>query len=81
MERVLAAGAGRSTMPALDEALTARETHVLRLIASGASNQAIADQLVISLPTAKKHVTNILGKLQAHNRTEAVARARALQLL
>jgi LuxR family maltose regulon positive regulatory protein len=63
------------------EALTEREMHVLRLLAAGASNRAIADQLVISLPTAKKHVTNILGKLDAHNRTEAVARARALHLL
>jgi LuxR family maltose regulon positive regulatory protein len=70
-----------SSVPSTAEALTERETDVLRLIAAGASNQAIADRLVISLPTAKKHVTNILGKLQAQNRTEAVARARALHLL
>ena len=73
--------ADTSAAAPMAEGLTERETHVLRLLAAGASNQAIADQLVISLPTAKKHVTNILGKLQAQNRTEAVARARTLHLL
>jgi LuxR family maltose regulon positive regulatory protein len=73
--------ANPSSVPPMAEALTEREMHVLRLLAAGASNRAIADHLVISLPTAKKHVTNILGKLDAHNRTAAVARARALHLL
>ena len=73
--------AANSSAPPMLETLTERETHVLRLLAGGASNQAIADHLVISLPTAKKHVANILGKLQVHNRTEAIARARALHLL
>ena len=80
-ERTAPTSAETASLPPGAEALTERETHVLRLMASGASNQAIADHLVISLPTAKKHVANILGKLQVHNRTEAVARARALQLL
>jgi LuxR family maltose regulon positive regulatory protein len=66
---------------ALVEPLTERELEVLRLLASGASNQAIADQLVISLATAKKHVNNIFGKLQAQNRTEAVVRARDVHLI
>lgn len=65
----------------LVEPLTERELEVLRLLANGASNQAIADSLVISLATAKKHVNNIFGKLQAQNRTEAVARARDAHLL
>ena len=69
------------SVPPMTEALTERETDVLRLLASGASNRAIADHLVISVPTAKKHVANILGKLQARNRTEAVAQARTLHLL
>jgi LuxR family maltose regulon positive regulatory protein len=60
------------------EALSGRELHVLRLIARGASNQEIADTLVISLGTVKSHLNHIMGKLGAHNRTEAVAHARAL---
>ncbi len=66
---------------ALVEPLTEREHEVLALLADGASNQAIADRLVISLATAKKHVNNILGKLHAQNRTEAVARAREARWL
>jgi LuxR family maltose regulon positive regulatory protein len=58
-----------------------RELEVLTLLAEGASNEAIARRLFITLHTAKKHVTNLLGKLGAANRTEAVAKARALGLL
>jgi LuxR family maltose regulon positive regulatory protein len=47
----------------------------------GQSNQAIADRLVVTLDTVKKHVTHLLGKLGAANRTEAVARARELGLV
>jgi LuxR family maltose regulon positive regulatory protein len=61
--------------------LSNRELEVLRLIASGASNQAIAELLVISIGTVKSHINHILGKLAARNRTEAVARARELGLL
>ena len=50
---------------------------MLRLIAAGRSNQRIAHDLVVALDTVKKHVTHVLGKLGAANRTEAVARARA----
>jgi LuxR family maltose regulon positive regulatory protein len=63
------------------EPLTARETDVLRLIAAGLRNQEIADQLFISLPTVKRHVANAYGKLEVSHRTEAVARAKALNLL
>ncbi len=56
--------------------LTPQERRVLQLLAEGATNQAIADQLVVSLATAKKHVANILSKLGAENRTQAIARAR-----
>lgn len=63
------------------DALTAREREVLSLLARGASNQAIAAALVISLPTAKTHVARILGKLDASNRTEALVRARERGLL
>ena len=63
------------------ESLSQRELEVLRLIAGGASNQAIGAALVISLGTVKSHINHILGKLGARNRTEAVARARDLDLL
>lgn len=65
----------------LIEPLTPRELEVLELIASGDSNQAIADKLVITLSAVKKHAGNIFGKLNVSNRTQAVARARQLGLL
>ncbi|WP_274532193.1 LuxR C-terminal-related transcriptional regulator [Ktedonobacter racemifer] len=61
--------------------LTRREQEVLSLLAAGASNQDIAQALVISLDTVKKHVSNLFGKLGAGNRTQAVALARARSLL
>ncbi len=67
--------------PLLVEALSERELEVLRLIAAGASNQAVAHTLVISLGTVKSHINHILGKLAASNRTEAVAHARNLGIL
>jgi LuxR family maltose regulon positive regulatory protein len=66
---------------ALVEPLTARELEVLGLLAEGASNDAIARRLIVSLGTVKKHLSNIFGKLQVESRTQAVARARALGLL
>jgi len=69
------------TVPGLIEPLTGRELEVLRLIAAGRSNQRIAHDLVVALDTVKKHVTHVLGKLGAANRTEAVARARQLGLI
>ena len=69
------------TVPGLIEPLTGRELEVLRLLAAGKSNQRIAHDLVVALDTVKKHVTHILGKLGAANRTEAVARARDLGLI
>jgi LuxR family maltose regulon positive regulatory protein len=67
--------------PALAEPLTDRELQVLALLAAGVPNQQIAGELVVALETVKKHVSHILGKLGAANRTQAVARARALGLL
>jgi LuxR family maltose regulon positive regulatory protein len=63
------------------EPLTERELEVLRLVAAGWTNQEIADKLVISVRTVKKHVENIHGKLGVSNRTQAAARARELNLL
>lgn len=61
--------------------LSLRELEILRLIAGGATNQEIAGRLVITLGTVKSHINHILRKLEAHNRTAAVARARELGLL
>jgi len=69
------------TASTLVASLTRREQEVLRLLAAGASNQDIAKTLVIELPTVKKHVSNLLGKLGATSRTQAIIRARALSLL
>jgi LuxR family maltose regulon positive regulatory protein len=65
----------------LVEPLTAREVEIVRLVAAGMRNQEIADQLVISLPTVKRHIANAYGKLGVDHRTEAVARATELGLL
>jgi LuxR family maltose regulon positive regulatory protein len=70
-----------AAVPGLVDQLTAREREILALLAAGTPNSRIADQLVISLDTAKKHVSHLLGKLGAANRTEAVNRARQLGLI
>jgi DNA-binding NarL/FixJ family response regulator len=57
---------------ATDDALTAREIDVLRLIANGNANKQIADRLSIGEATVKSHVTNILSKLDANDRAHAV---------
>jgi LuxR family maltose regulon positive regulatory protein len=63
------------------EPLTDRELEVLGLLAAGMANKQIAKELVVAPETAKKHVSHVLGKLGAANRTQAVARARELGLL
>ncbi len=65
-------------IPATGETLTRREVEVLRLIAQGLSNRAIAERLVISEGTVKSHVHRILRKLDVASRTEAAVRAREL---
>jgi LuxR family transcriptional regulator, maltose regulon positive regulatory protein len=65
----------------LAEQLTSRELEVLGMLAAGSSNQAIAGQLVVTIDTVKKHVSHLLGKFSAANRTEAVTRARELGLI
>ena len=58
------------------EPLSEREIEVLRLIAQGASNREIASSLFLAEGTVKNHVTNILGKLEARDRTQAALKAR-----
>ena len=69
--RVLQALAHPSSHPPTAEALTARETAVLRLVAHGDSNQQIAAALGIGEGTVRVHVSNILGKLHLSSRTQA----------
>jgi DNA-binding NarL/FixJ family response regulator len=75
--RVVAAGFvitdAHTQADAGENALTARESEVLALLAQGASNKAIARSLAISVHTAKFHVASLLVKLGAHNRSDAVA--------
>ncbi|MEV2276493.1 AAA family ATPase [Nocardiopsis sp. NPDC049922] len=72
---------GAATPPAAPAGLTARETEVLGLLASGSTNAEIARELSIAPKTASVHVSNILAKLGAANRTAAGARARELGLV
>lgn len=64
-----------SREPQLGQDLTPRERELLALMARGMNNQEIAATLTIAVPTVKFHITNILGKLNADNRTEAVLAA------
>jgi len=75
-----ATGAELPPTQLLIEPLTSRELEVLKMIEAGYSNQEIADGLVISLTTVKRHISNIYAKLGATSRTQAVARARELRL-
>jgi LuxR family transcriptional regulator, regulator of acetate metabolism len=70
----LALGEGRDDRAVFEGLLTRRELDVLRLLAEGKSNKAIADELVVSTGTIKFHVNSLLRKLHVANRAEAVAR-------
>ncbi|MFD1038798.1 response regulator [Virgibacillus byunsanensis] len=56
----------------LHDQLTEREMEILLLVAQGKTNQEIADELYIAMKTVKVHVSNVLGKLEVHDRTQAV---------
>ncbi len=75
------AGPAISARSTLVEPLTEREREVLHLLSTGASNREIARRLVLSVGTVKKHVYNICGKLGTQSRTQALARARGLNLV
>lgn len=63
------------------EVLSQRELEVLQMVAAGGTNAAVGEALFISPRTVKKHLENIYGKLDVHNRVEAIHRARKLGLL
>ncbi len=74
----------RSTPPPLQpliEPLSERELEILRLVAVGSSNKEIAGSLYITEGTVKNHLTNILGKLDSRDRTQAALKAKALGLI
>jgi ATP/maltotriose-dependent transcriptional regulator MalT len=82
LEALQSTGAPRSIqVPDTGASLTPREVEVLRLLVTGASNKAIAEALVVSLPTVKTHISRILDKLGVQTRNAAAARARELRLL
>jgi LuxR family maltose regulon positive regulatory protein len=65
----------------LPEPLTPREQEILKFVAAGLTNREIAEKLIISPETVKKHTRAIYSKLSVGNRTEAATRARKLDLL
>jgi LuxR family maltose regulon positive regulatory protein len=73
--------AGASLNSASTQSLTAREDKILRLIAEGLSNKAMARELAIAPETAKSHVKHIFTKLGVEKRAQAVSRAQSLGLL
>ena len=73
-------GMTQPSMQLLIEPLTAREVEVLKLIEAGRSNQDIAEQFVISIPTVKRHISNIYAKLGVKSRTQAIAIGKELKL-
>ena len=80
-ENAALSAAPATSVVASFEPLSERELEVLRLMALGKQNRDIAEGLSVTPDTVKKHVTHILSKLSAANRTEATARARSLGLL
>ncbi len=75
-----ASGATRPSMELLAEPLSTRELEVLKLIQAGATNQKISEELVITIPTVKRHISNIYAKLGVTSRTQAIAIGRELRL-
>ena len=71
----------QAALPLLPDRISPREQEVLHLLAQGCSNQEIAEALVVTVETVKRHVTSLLAKLGVDNRTQAAMRARSLGLL
>ena len=67
--------------PQLNDPLTDRELHVLRLLSTKLSAREIGDELVVTVHTVRMHTKNIYSKLDVHSRVEAIERARELKLI
>jgi LuxR family transcriptional regulator, maltose regulon positive regulatory protein len=85
-DKLLAAFSGpspvkKSSPETLFEPLSERELDILRLIATGRTNQEIAEILVIAVSTVKSHINHLYGKVGAHNRVQVIAAAHELGLL
>jgi LuxR family maltose regulon positive regulatory protein len=72
---------GMRLMEGSSKPLSEREVEILRLLASGSSNQEIMEKLIISMSTVKTHISHIFTKLDVTSRTQAIARARDLRLI
>jgi LuxR family maltose regulon positive regulatory protein len=73
-------GPSPSAQP-LVEPLSERELEILQLVSDGLSNREIAEKLILSVGTVKAHLHNVYGKLEVRGRTQAVARAREIDLI
>jgi LuxR family maltose regulon positive regulatory protein len=71
----------KGEIPPASSLLSEREREVLKLLESGLSNQQIAESLMVSLSTTKTHVHSILEKLEAKDRSQAIYRAKELNIL
>jgi len=71
----------KSPIVNLVEPLSERELEILQLVAAGLSNSQLADELIVTVGTVKKHLNNIYGKLGVASRTQAIGRGRELGLL
>jgi LuxR family maltose regulon positive regulatory protein len=80
-EKIIEPSKTQAPYPELIEPLSEREIEILQLISKGYTNPEIAARLYLSLNTVKVHTRNIYGKLDVHNRAQAIARAQALGLL
>lgn len=78
LQKLSVAGPANSALAGL---LSRREREIIQLVAEGLSNREIAERLVITVGTVKKHLEHISTRLDASSRTHAVARARALQII
>jgi DNA-binding NarL/FixJ family response regulator len=70
-----------ASRPRLPAGLTQRELEILRLVATGKSSRQISEELVLSIRTVERHITNIYFKLDVHTRAQAIAYAHTHGLL